>query len=67
MRWCAPCDPDCPGYKSEVLEPLEVMDNDPMTHAMHAPVGEFADAWENKHRAKCKRCQEYGASNIDIF
>ncbi len=61
-RWIAPVDPECP----EVLDFNESLYGDPMTQAMGAPTDEISEAWEKKHRAKCKRCQEYGAANIDV-
>jgi hypothetical protein len=39
---------------------------DPMTQAMCAPVDEIMEGFEQRHRAKCERCQEYGAANIDV-
>jgi len=58
-RWHAPLDPDCPD------NPLNTFYDDPMTSACGC-ADEIAQDLENKHRAKCKRCQEYGAANIEI-
>jgi hypothetical protein len=52
-----PLDPDCP----EVAEFMEALFGDPMT-AMGAPTDDIFEEFENKHRRKCKRCQEYGAA-----
>ncbi len=61
-RWKAPLDPECP----EVTKFYDALYNDPMTEAMGAPVDDISEDFERKHRAKCVRCQEYGAANIDI-
>lgn len=61
-RWHAPCDPECPEY----AEFCNALMDDPMTHAYGAPVNDIMQDFERKHRAKCKRCQEYGAANIDV-
>lgn len=61
-RWVYPVDPECP----EVQKHHETLVEDPMTSAMGAPVGEFIDAFEKKHRASCTHCQEHGAENADV-
>jgi hypothetical protein len=61
-RWHAPVDPDCP----EVREFSDNLFDDPMTSAMGAPVDEIMESFERKHRQKCKRCQEFGAANIQV-
>jgi len=61
-RWVAPIDPECP----EVNEFYESLYGDPMTKAMGAPVDDISRDFERRHRAKCKRCQEYGCANIDV-
>jgi hypothetical protein len=61
-KWYAPCDPNCPEY----LEYYSTLVGDPMTQAMGAPVDEIMEGFERRHRIKCKRCQEYGAANIDV-
>jgi hypothetical protein len=62
-RWHAPLDPECP----QVWAFMDRLINDPMTSAMGAPVDEFYEDFERRHRAKCKRCQEYGAANIEVI
>lgn len=37
-----------------------------MTEAMGAPVDDIMEGFERKHRKTCKRCQEYGAANIEV-
>jgi len=58
-RWYAPLDPDCPS------NPLTDLWEDPMTKA-YGMGEEIAEMLEPKHRANCKRCQEYGAANIEV-
>jgi hypothetical protein len=61
MRYHAPLDPESP----EVEHFYESLDSDPMT--AYSSVGEdIAEDFERCHRATCKRCQEYGAENIDV-
>ena len=62
MRYHAPVDPDCPAVQSFTTALLD----DPMTHAMGAPVDEIMDAFERRHRRTCARCQEFGAANIEV-
>ena len=57
----APLDPDCP----QVNDFMTCLFDDPMTEAMGAPVDDIVDGFEAKHRVKCKRCQAYGAANIE--
>ena len=60
-QWYAPLDPDCP----EANEYLTRLWDDPMTS--YSGVGdEIAEAFERKHRAKCRRCQLYGTANIEV-
>lgn len=61
-KWHAPLDPDCPANRKF----MQTLLSDEMTIAMGAPVDEIVEDFEKKHRAKCKRCQEYGAANFDI-
>lgn len=61
-QYHAPCDPNCPVY-SDFLSSLY---DDPMTEAMGAPTDDIVQGFESKHRAKCERCQAYGAANIDV-
>lgn len=65
-RWYAPLDPQCPGAQAEVYGPAQRMAQDPLTIHYGVDVSEFSNGWEQKHRSKCKRCQEYGAAHIDI-
>jgi len=37
---------------------------DPMSSI--APVEDFIPDLEARHRAKCERCQAFGAANVDI-
>ena len=62
MRWHAPLDPDCP----EARQFIDALFNDPMTEAMGAPIDDIMEGFEQKHRARCLRCQEYGAANIEV-
>ena len=62
-----PLDPECPA----VIEQYEYYNNiqeDPMTIEMGAGwiTEELHEEWEPKHRTRCKRCQEYGAANVDV-
>jgi hypothetical protein len=57
----APLDPECP----RVAEYMESLFGDPMTHAYGAPTGDIVEDFERRHRAKCARCQQYGAANIE--
>lgn len=61
-KWYAPLDPDCP----EVDGYIRSLYDDPMTSAMGAPVDDIMASFEGKHRFTCKRCQEYGAANIEV-
>jgi hypothetical protein len=61
-RWVYPLDPECP----KVAEYTSVLLNDPMTQAYGAPVDDIMEHFEGEHRLKCKRCQEYGAANVDV-
>lgn len=63
FRMHAPCDPECPTY----ADFTNSLFNDPMTDAMGAPTDEVMEDFENKHRAQCKRCQEYGCANIEVI
>jgi len=61
-RVIAPCDPQCP----DVIAFLHSLLNDPLTHAMGAPIDDIIEGFEQKHMRTCMRCQEYGTANIDI-
>lgn len=58
----APVDPSCPKVKKFRQE----LNDDPMTEAMGAPVGDITEGWERKHITGCKRCREYGCANIEV-
>lgn len=60
-RWYAPVDPECP----EVKEWIESTLDDPILN-MSGIGSELTQDFENSHRVKCKRCQEYGAANIEV-
>jgi hypothetical protein len=57
--WHMPLDPACPD------NPLPGLREDPMT-AYSGCGDEIAADLERKHLAKCERCQEYGAANIEV-
>jgi hypothetical protein len=61
-RYYAPLDPMCPVASSFANDLFD----DPMTDAMGAPTDDIMEGFERSHRAKCKRCQEYGAANIEV-
>lgn len=61
MQWYAPLDPECP----DVQDLYESLD-EPITR-MAGISEELIESFERKHRAKCERCQEYGAANIDVI
>lgn len=61
-RWVYPLDPNCPEYERFA----STLFDDPMTSAMGAPTDDILEGFERKHRIKCKRCQEYGAANVDV-
>jgi hypothetical protein len=61
-RFHAPLDPDCP----KVAEFSSNLFDDPMTAAMGAPTDDIMEGFERKHRVTCKRCQLFGAANIEV-
>ena len=62
-RWVYPLDPECPEYSKF----RDTLYNDPMSEIVPSDVlVELMEDYERKHRAKCKRCQEYGAANVDV-
>ncbi len=61
MRYHAPLDPDCP----KVLNFMSCLFGDPV--AMGAPTDDIVEGFERRHRRLCKRCQEYGAANIEVL
>jgi hypothetical protein len=62
FRYHAPLDPECP----QVARFMDCLFNDPMTEAMGAPTDDIVEGYERKHRRTCKRCQEFGAANIEV-
>ncbi len=62
-RYHAPLDPECP----QVEAFTSALFDDPMTEAMGAPTDDIMEGFERKHRVKCKRCQEFGAANIEVI
>ena len=66
----APLDPACPEVEHAFQIPvwdLETGETYWVEDPMGAPVMDelWAD-FEKKHRAKCERCQMYGAENIEV-
>jgi hypothetical protein len=61
-QWHAPCDPECEEYERFI----NMLYDDPMTKAMGAPVDEIVEAYEQRHRALCERCSQYGVANIEV-
>jgi hypothetical protein len=60
-RWYAPLDRECP----EVEHFMAALWSDAMTTA--SGVGdEIAEDFAISHRAKCERCQRYGAANVEV-
>jgi hypothetical protein len=62
VKYKTPLDPDCP----DVAAFMAALFGDAMTKATGAPTDDITEAFARKHRAKCKRCQDYGAANIEI-
>lgn len=62
LGWIYPVDPECP----EVAEFMDTLFNDPMTQAMGAPTDDICRGFRRKHIPDCKRCQEYGAMNVEV-
>jgi len=61
-RWVFPLDPEC----TEVDNYRSTLIDDPMTAGYGAPIDDILNGWENTHRRNCKKCQEYGAANVDV-
>ena len=61
MKWYAPLDPNCPEVQDFHLRFWD----DPITQTCGC-ADEIVEAWENKHRRNCSRCQDYGMENIDV-
>lgn len=62
MRYHSPLDPSCP----KVANFISCLFDDPMTEAMGAPTDDIVEVFERRHRVSCKRCQEFGAANIEV-
>jgi len=62
-RYHAPLDPECP----VVAEYTDALFDDPMTDAMGAPTDDIMEGFARRHRRTCKRCQEFGAANIEVI
>lgn len=60
-RYHAPLDPNCP----DVQEFHEGHMDDPISQ-MCGCMEEININFESRHRMNCKRCQEYGAANIEV-
>lgn len=61
MVWHAPVDPECP----VVREYEESLWGDPMTS--YSGCGdEIMARFERRHMSECKRCQKYGATNVEV-
>ena len=61
FQYHAPLDPSCP----DVQEFYEGHENDPISQ-MCGCMDEIIGSFESRHRMNCKRCQEYGAANIEV-
>ena len=60
-RWHAPVDPNCPA----VLAQRAAYRNDPIMQESGCEE-EFMEDFETRHRAKCERCKQFGAANIEV-
>ena len=58
----APLDPEC----AEVESFMSSLFSDPMTAAMGAPTDDIVEGFERRHRKVCKRCQTFGAANMEV-
>lgn len=56
-----PLDPEC----EAVAKFTSSLFDDPMTSAMGAPTDDIMQGFSRKHRVSCKRCQEFGAANVE--
>lgn len=63
-RWFMPLDPECP----TVQQFMEGLYDDPYTSVVPSDViGDVTEDFRTRHLRQCKRCQEYGASNIEVI
>lgn len=60
-QYHAPLDPECPDVKLY----YDAHENDPISQ-MCGCLDEIFGSFESSHRSKCKRCQNYGAANIEV-
>lgn len=58
-KFYAPVDPQCP----EVVAYTQSLCDDPVS--IGAPLEEIVEDFEQKHRARCRRCLEYGMANME--
>ena len=60
-QWHMPVDPECP-----VIQKFdESFWDDPMTLASGCG-DEISEDFYRRHRRQCRRCQEFGAANIEV-
>lgn len=57
----SPLDPECP----EVSQFHQMHDEDPISQQCGC-MEEIFEGFERSHRQTCGRCQEYGATNIEV-
>ena len=55
----APLDPECEEY----CQFLRMIINDT---SINSPINEIMEDFENKHRAECKKCFDFGSQNIRL-
>jgi hypothetical protein len=75
-HWDFPLDPECPGVEHAfqiqlpqdcTIDGVEYKAGEWIDDPMAGPVwDELMEDFTKKHRIGCKRCQEYGAANVDI-
>lgn len=58
-QWIFPLDPDCPG----VIKFNRIYE-DPMSE--YAPMEDFWEDFQRRHRPTCGRCQQYGVDNVEV-
>ena len=62
-RWHYPLDPDCPRVAQFFLD----MMLDPMNYSIPSDVlRDLTWDFAKRHRAKCPRCVEFGAANVEV-
>lgn len=62
FRYNTPLDPSCP----DVIDHYQMHDNDPISQICGC-LDDIHEGFERKHRKNCKRCQEFGAANIEVI